>query len=116
MQTVSLTLPRLALLLALPLLAACGAKPKAEEPPPRVPGYEEVQDAEFLIPAVDSQYLLPENIKTEVAYNGPDAPGTSSTSSKVKPVMISMDATFWCGRRLPQISGRHTRFVWWRPM
>lgn len=72
----SLTLSRLAVLIALPLLAACGAKPAPEAPPPAVPGYEEVQDGAFLIPAVDPSYLLAENVKTEVAYTGPEAPGT----------------------------------------
>lgn len=67
---------RLAALLALSLLAACGAKPKAEVPPPTVPGYEAVQDGEFLIPAVDPKYLIEGNTKAEVPYAADDRPGT----------------------------------------
>lgn len=67
---------RLAALLFVPALAACGGKPAVETPPAGVPGYEAVQDAEFLIPAVDPKYLIEGNTKTEVAYTADDAPGT----------------------------------------
>lgn len=59
---------------ALALLAACAA-PK-EDVPVAVPGYEGVQDGEFFIQAVDTKYLIPAHIKQQVAYNGPDRPGT----------------------------------------
>ena len=66
----------LAALLFVPALAACAAKPKVEEPPPTVPGYEAVQDAEWLIPAVDPKYLVDGNTKSIVPYTAGDAPGT----------------------------------------
>ena len=38
--------------------------------------YASVQDGEFFIPAVPARYLVSTNIRQEVSYNGPDAPGT----------------------------------------
>ncbi|MBC7738177.1 MAG: L,D-transpeptidase [Candidatus Saccharibacteria bacterium] len=40
------------------------------------PGYEAVQDGEFLIPAVEPHLFYPGAAKERVVYNGPDAPGT----------------------------------------
>ncbi len=65
---------RLAALLSLGLLAACGAPqtPTTRE----TPGYEGVQDGAFFIAPVEAQFL-PEGVpRTEVAYTGPEAPGT----------------------------------------
>lgn len=67
---------RLCALLILPLLAACGAKPAAEAPPAAVPGYEAVQDSEWLIPAIDPKYLIEGNRREEVPYAADDAPGS----------------------------------------
>lgn len=71
-------LSHVAALMVLALLAACGkphsptAGPTAATPP----GYEAVQDGEFLIPAVAPHLFYEGAIKTEVAYNGDEDPGT----------------------------------------
>jgi len=61
-------------LIAVLFLAACAAKPM--EPPPPVPGYEEVQDGEFLIQAVDAKHLQGTTPRSEVDYAGPEKAGT----------------------------------------
>jgi lipoprotein-anchoring transpeptidase ErfK/SrfK len=61
---------------ALLVLAACASAPPEPVEPPSVPGYEAVQDGEFFIQAVDPKYLNDMTIRQQVAYNGPDAPGT----------------------------------------
>lgn len=63
--------------LAVSALAACGGQKSSETPPPvPVAGYEAVEDAGYLIPAVDPGLLLEDRAKTEVDYAGGDAPGT----------------------------------------
>lgn len=58
-------------------LAACAAPPEPQEaPPPVTPGYEAVQDGDFLIPAVEERHLAGGNAKVEVAYAGDEEPGT----------------------------------------
>ncbi|MEO6298479.1 MAG: L,D-transpeptidase [Paracoccaceae bacterium] len=63
----------------LALLAGCGTPhapqdaPKNETP---LPGYEAVQDGEFMIPAVERRLFYEGAAKTEVSYNGDEAPGT----------------------------------------
>ncbi len=69
-------LHRLAPLAAFLLLAACAGEPPVPAAPQTVPGYEGVQDGEFFIPPVEPRYLDDLSKKTEVAYNGPEAPGT----------------------------------------
>lgn len=69
------TVCRLLPLGLLMLLAACGA-PQAPGPAAAVPGYDAVQDGEFLIPAVDPRYLDELSVRNYVAYTGPEAPGT----------------------------------------
>ena len=69
------SLARIVAILALPLLAACAGTAK-QKAPDVVPGYEGVQDGEFFIEPVPANYLQDGNIRTEVAYNGPEAPGT----------------------------------------
>jgi lipoprotein-anchoring transpeptidase ErfK/SrfK len=69
------SLARILVILALPLLAACGS-PAKQNAPDAVPGYEGVQDGEFFIQAVPEQYLYDGNRRVEVAYTGPEAPGT----------------------------------------
>lgn len=68
--------PRLIALIALPLMAACGARSTVETPADAVPGYEAVEDGGFQIPAVAPQYLIEDHRRAEVAYNGEDKPGT----------------------------------------
>lgn len=68
---------RVAVILALPLLAAaCGPKAPVQTTPTEVAGYEAVQDGEFFIPAVPSRYLWSDHRRQEVAYQGPEAPGS----------------------------------------
>ena len=69
------SLARIVAILALPLLAACAGTAK-QKAPEVVPGYEGVQDGEFFTEPVSAQYLQDGNIRTEVAYTGPEAPGT----------------------------------------
>ena len=69
------SLARIFAILALPLLAACAGTAK-QSTPEVVPGYEGVQDGEFFIEAVPAKYLQDGNVRTEVAYTGPEAPGT----------------------------------------
>lgn len=69
------SLARIFAILALPLLAACAGTAKQSEPK-AVAGYEGVQDGEFFIQPVPEQYLYQGNRRTEVAYTGPEAPGT----------------------------------------
>jgi lipoprotein-anchoring transpeptidase ErfK/SrfK len=69
-------LSRLAPFAAVLLLAACGANPPAIEQPSVVPGYEGVQDGAFFIEPVDPNYLSESMRRSEVAYAGPESPGT----------------------------------------
>lgn len=72
-----LTVMRLPIVLALiATLSACGSKPPVNEPPPSDPRYAEVLDGAITVPAVEPGYLVGTNARTEVAYAGPDAPGT----------------------------------------
>lgn len=71
----NISLPRLFVLLALPILAACSSKATVEKHPEVVPGYEAVEE-KFHIPAVPAQYLIPEHRRAEVAYNGDDSPSS----------------------------------------
>ena len=63
---------RLAAFLVIPLLAACGPRATPEEPPAAVPGYEEVQDGGYLIPAVNPKYLIEGNVTEVVPYTAND--------------------------------------------
>jgi lipoprotein-anchoring transpeptidase ErfK/SrfK len=72
---VSNSLARIFAILALPMLAACGGSPSTKSPPV-VPGYEGIQDGEFLIQPVSPQYLYDGNRREVVAYAGDEAPGT----------------------------------------
>ncbi len=65
---------RILAILALPVLAACAGT--TQKQPDVVPGYEGIQDGEFFIEPVPSQYLYEGNQRVEVAYTGPEAPGT----------------------------------------
>lgn len=65
---------RIFAILALPLLAACAGS--AQKQPEVAPGYEGIQDGEFFIEPVPAKYLEDGNSRTEIAYTGPEAPGT----------------------------------------
>jgi lipoprotein-anchoring transpeptidase ErfK/SrfK len=67
---------RLAPFAAILFLAACGAKPAVVETPDVIPGYEGVQDGEFFIQPVDPNNLPEAMRRTEVAYTGPESPGS----------------------------------------
>lgn len=69
------SIARIFAILALPLLAACAGNPKSQAPE-TVPGYEGVQDGAFFVEPVSPKYLQDGNSRTEVAYTGPEAPGT----------------------------------------
>ncbi len=66
---------RAALLVVLALLAACGPQPSTVNRA-SLPEYDSIQDGEYFIPAVPARYLVSTNIRQEVPYTGPDAPGT----------------------------------------
>lgn len=68
------SLARIFAILALPMLAACAGT--TQKQPDVVAGYEGIQDGEFFIEPVPAQYLYEGNRKVEVAYTGPEAPGT----------------------------------------
>jgi lipoprotein-anchoring transpeptidase ErfK/SrfK len=65
-------------MLALGGLAACASPPPVEAVARAVvvPGYEEIPDGGFTIPAVPSELLAPFNRRQLVAYSDRDAPGT----------------------------------------
>lgn len=69
---------RLTALGALVLLTACAAPPTSETPqkPATLAGYEGVQDGEFFIEPVPAHYLTGTMPRSQVAFNGDDAPGT----------------------------------------
>lgn len=70
---------RLTALMALLGLAACADVPSRETAPPepQVPAhYQAVQDGAYLIPAVEPLHLFGTNPRAEVAYAGPEEPGT----------------------------------------
>lgn len=70
---------RLMAFLVLATLAACGAPqgtPEGPVTPGTLPGYEAVQDGEFLIPQVDRKYLWGEQARAEVAFAGDEEPGS----------------------------------------
>ncbi len=69
-------LSRLAPFAAILLLAACGAKPAVVDAPTFVQGYEGVQDGAFFIQPVDPNNLPEAMRRTEIAYTGPESPGT----------------------------------------
>ena len=72
-------LARLTALASLALLAACGGpNQNTEAPAPAAtqPGYEAVQDGEFLIPAVEAHLFYEGAARAYVPFNGDDAAGT----------------------------------------
>ena len=76
------------------LMAACGAPhapnaaPKDETP---LPGYEAVQDGEFLIPAVEKRLFYEGAAKTEVPYNGDEEPGTIVVDTFARKLYLVLD-------------------------
>jgi lipoprotein-anchoring transpeptidase ErfK/SrfK len=69
-------LKSLFLLLTLSTLAACGGGGGAEVTMRENPLYPGIQDGEFFIEPIAPQYLVSTNIRTEVDFFGPEAPGT----------------------------------------
>ena len=69
---------RLAALCAMALLAGCvtTTEPVAPPKPVTVPGYEGVQDGQFFIEPVPARYLTGTMTRAQVAYNGPEGPGS----------------------------------------
>ncbi len=65
-----------AVLMLVAALAACGGKPNVSQTPPNDPRYDAIADNGVDVPAVEAGYLNDRNRRTEVAYTGPDAPGT----------------------------------------
>ncbi len=69
---------RLLAFFVLATLAACGP-PQGSEPSTSagtLPGYEAVQDGEFLIPQVDRKFLWGEQARAEVDFAGDEEPGS----------------------------------------
>jgi lipoprotein-anchoring transpeptidase ErfK/SrfK len=67
---------RLAVLLVLPLLAACGGGANTASQPTVTPGYEGIEDSGFFIAPVEARFL-PEGVpRAEVDYAGGESPGT----------------------------------------
>jgi len=65
------------LLLAAAALAGCGSLGDiASRRGGEVPGYGRIVDGEYTLPAVDRKYLEGVNRRAQVAYAGPEAPGT----------------------------------------
>jgi lipoprotein-anchoring transpeptidase ErfK/SrfK len=63
-------------LLLLGLLTACGPSPSGVTVMREHPLYPGIQDGEYFIEPVLPQYLISSNVRTEVAYTGPDEPGS----------------------------------------
>lgn len=63
----------LVLFALLPFLAACAQAPVTGRHHPLYPG---IQDGEFFIEPVPMQYLTERNVRAEVDYAGPEAPGS----------------------------------------
>jgi lipoprotein-anchoring transpeptidase ErfK/SrfK len=72
----------LAVLALAGMLAACAAPPPPG--PVEVAGYGTVEDGGFAIAAVPETYVPPENRRTQVAYAGPEEPGTIVIDPTVK--------------------------------
>lgn len=72
----------LAALALVALLGACAAPPPSG--PVEVAGYGTVEDGGFSIAAVPETYVPAENRRTQVAYAGPEGPGTIVIDPTVK--------------------------------
>lgn len=64
------------LLLLVVAVSACGRFDLVSRMGGDVPGYEAIVDGEYTLPAVDRKYLEGVNRRAQVAYTGPEAPGT----------------------------------------
>ena len=78
----------------LALLAACAPPHKKDTPPiiPAIqPGYEAVQDGDFLIPGVETRLFLPGMERSLVPYNGDEAAGTIVVDTFARKLYHVMD-------------------------
>lgn len=79
-RQVPVSMFRIAAVLTAIVLAGCAPRPDTTGAPAdqsQIPmRYEGLPDGELFIPAVPARYLTDENRRTEVAYNGPEPPGT----------------------------------------
>lgn len=99
---------RLAPLLLVLLLAACGARPPVATTAPTaaaaVPGYGLVVDNGYTLPAVPASYLGGVNRRALVPYRGAEAPGTIEIDPHAKFLyLVNPDGTAW---RYPIAVGR----------
>ncbi|MCF1707800.1 L,D-transpeptidase [Tabrizicola sp. J26] len=69
-------LRRFLILAVLAVLSACAPNGPPVTMQAVNPMYDGFQDGEYFIPAVPKEYLITHNIRTEVDYFGPEAPGT----------------------------------------
>jgi lipoprotein-anchoring transpeptidase ErfK/SrfK len=81
---------RSASLLAALFLAACATTPVVVTPP-SVPGYEDVQDGAFLIPAVRPALLNGRITREEVDYAGSESPGTIVVDTHSRRLYLVME-------------------------
>ncbi len=74
-------------------LAACAAPPPVEVVArvAVVPGYEQVEDGAFTIPAVPTELLAPVNRRQLVGYRDDDAPGTIVIDPYARFLYLAMD-------------------------
>lgn len=88
-----MTLLRLSLLLVVAAsLSACGSLGDvASRRGGEVPGYERLIDGEYILPAVDRKYLAGVNRRAQVAYGGPEAPGTIVVDPHAKFLFLVME-------------------------
>ncbi len=85
---------RLMAFLVLATLAACGAPQSPSSEPDTsgtLPGYEAVQDGEFLIPQVDRKFLWGEQARSEVDFAGDEAPGSVVVDTFARKLYFVLD-------------------------
>ncbi len=82
---------RLLALACFSVLAACASTPSQEAPSKSLAGYEAVEDEGFRIEAVEARHLSGGRQKAEVAYTGPDAPGTIVVDTFARKLYHVMD-------------------------
>jgi lipoprotein-anchoring transpeptidase ErfK/SrfK len=81
---------RTAALMAALFMAACAAPPQVVTQA-SVPGYEEIQDGSFLIPAVRPSILKGRITREEIDYAGPESPGTIVVDTHSRRLYLVME-------------------------